>query len=120
VSRSINLTQDLIQQLVKCQGTGADRGHSIAANQLIAQLEMNVDVFNDSLFKILDRALRTGEAQLQSAAQQLWDISGLAGAFGGLPGRDAMSPDLIRMTDLTDQQAKIIKLIGNKMDAADV
>ena len=120
VSRSINLTQDLIKQLVECQGTGADRGHSIAANQLIAQLEMNVDVFNDSLFKVLDRALRTGEAQLQSAAQQLWDISGFAGAFGALPQRDAMSPGLIRMADLEPNQVKIIEMIGNKMDAADV
>ena len=81
---------------------------------------MNVDVFNDSLFKVLDRALRTGEAQLQSAAQQLWDISGFAGAFGALPQRDAMSPGLIRMADLEPNQVKIIEMIGNKMDAADV
>jgi len=120
VARSVRLTQDLIEELVRCNGTGPDRGHSVAANQLIAQLEMNVDVFNNSLRTVIDRALKSGEANLRSAAEQLWGIVGWDQVFGALPKVDALPVGLIKLTNLTAPEAKLIKNIGNHMDRADV
>jgi len=119
VDQAVKETQALFKKLVTCDGSGCEKGHSIAANQLIAKLRSNVDIFNNSWRNVLDRAVNSGKSNLVDAAAEVWEYTRFADYFGSLPGGTTLPPNLIKMTKLDNRGEAPIRKIGDMMNTVD-
>jgi len=119
VDQAARETQALFKKLMACDGSGCRKGHSIAANQLIAKLRSNVDIFNNTWRNVLDRAINSGKSNLVDAAAEVWEYTKFADYFGPLPGGTTLPPNLIKMRKLDNRGEAPIRKIGDRMDKLD-